>query len=102
MVNGVLLFATVNDGIPALSLQRSLKIGSCQAAWTMLGRLRSVLVAPGRDRLAGRMEVYETYIGGERVGAARRAGPGQAGPDRYRGGGKGAEGGRPLPDGAAG
>ena len=34
----------------------------------MLGRLRSVLVRPGRDRLAGRVEVDETYIGGEEPG----------------------------------
>lgn len=34
----------------------------------MLHRLRSVLVRPGRDRLAGRVEVDETYIGGEEAG----------------------------------
>ena len=62
------LFATAKDGISALSLQRSLEIGSYQTAWAMLGRLRSVLVRPGRDRLAGRVEVDETYIGGEEPG----------------------------------
>ena len=43
------LFATAKDGISALSLRRSLEIGSYQTAWAMLGRLRSVLVRPGRD-----------------------------------------------------
>jgi hypothetical protein len=62
------LFATAKDGISALSLQRALEIGSCQTAWAMLGRLRSVLVRPGRDRLAGTVEVDETYIGGEEPG----------------------------------
>jgi hypothetical protein len=62
------LFATAKDGISALSLQRSLEIGSYQTAWAMLGRLRSVLVRPGRDRLAGRVEVDETYIGGQEPG----------------------------------
>ena len=62
------LFATQKDGISALSLQRSLEIGSYQTAWAMLGRLRSVLVRPGRDRLAGTVEVDETYIGGEEPG----------------------------------
>jgi len=62
------LFATAKDGISALSLQRSLEIGSYQTAWAMLGRLRSVLVRPGRDLLAGRVEVDETYIGGEEAG----------------------------------
>ena len=62
------LFTTAKDGISALSLQRSLDIGSYQTAWAMLGRLRSVLVRPGRDRLAGQVEVDETYIGGEEPG----------------------------------
>ena len=62
------LFATGKDGISALSLKRTLEIGSYQTAWAMLHRLRSVLVRPGRDRLAGMVEVDETYIGGEEPG----------------------------------
>lgn len=58
------LFATSKNGISALSLRRILQIGSYQTAWAMLHRLRSVLVRPGRDRLAGVVEVDETYIGG--------------------------------------
>ena len=55
-------------GITALSLQRSLEIGSYPTAWAMLHRLRSVLVRPGRDRLTGTVEVDETYIGGDEPG----------------------------------
>jgi transposase-like protein len=62
------LFATQKDGISALSLQRSLEIGSYQTAWAMLHRVRSVLVRPGRERLQGTVEVDETYIGGEELG----------------------------------
>ena len=62
------LFATAKDGVSALGLQRSLEIGSYQTAWTMLHRLRSVLVTPGRDRLSGVVEVDETYIGGAEPG----------------------------------
>jgi transposase-like protein len=62
------LFATQKDGISALSLRRSLEIGSYQTAWAMLHRLRSVLVRPGRKRLLGDVEVDETYIGGEEPG----------------------------------
>ena len=51
-------------------MQRSLEIGSYQTAWAMLGRLRSVLVRPGRDRLSGTVEADETYIGGEEAGLA--------------------------------
>jgi transposase-like protein len=62
------LFATGKDGISALSLKRTLEIGSYQTTWTMLHRLRSVLVRPGRERLCGTVEVDETYIGGEEPG----------------------------------
>jgi transposase-like protein len=62
---GCWLFATGKDGIAALSLKRVLEFGSYQTAWAMLHRLRSVLVRPGRDRLAGTVEVDEAYIGGE-------------------------------------
>ncbi len=62
------LFASGKDGISALSLQRTLEIGSYQTVWAMLHRLRSVLVVPGRDRLSGTVEVDETFIGGEEPG----------------------------------
>jgi len=62
------LFATQKDGISAQSLQRSLEIGSYPTAWAMLHRLRSVLVRAGRDRLAGTVQVDETFIGGDEPG----------------------------------
>jgi transposase-like protein len=62
------LFATQNDGVSALHLQRSLEIGSYQTAWAMLHRLRSVLVRPGRERLSGSVEMDETFMGGEEPG----------------------------------
>jgi transposase-like protein len=62
------LFATGKDGVSALSLQRALEIGSYQTAWAMLHRLRSAVVRPGRERLAGTVEVDETFIGGEEPG----------------------------------
>jgi transposase-like protein len=62
------LFASGKDGISALSLKRTLEIGSYQTAWAMLHRLRSVLVRPGRERLTGVVEVDETYIGGRELG----------------------------------
>src|SRR5690606_26947482 len=61
-------FVSGKDGISALSLKRTLEIGSYQTAWAMLHRFRSVLVRPGRERLAGRVEVDETYIGGHEPG----------------------------------
>src|SRR5207245_10874976 len=62
------MLAGRKDGASALTVQRTLEIGSYQTAWAMLHRLRSVLVRPGRDRLAGTVEVDETYIGGEEPG----------------------------------
>jgi transposase-like protein len=62
------LFATQKDGVSAQSLQRALEISSYQTAWAMLHRLRSVLVRPGRERLSGRVEVDETFVGGEEPG----------------------------------
>src|SRR5664280_2019744 len=38
------MFASQKDGVSALSLQRTLEIGSYATAWAMLHRLRSVLV----------------------------------------------------------
>lgn len=64
------LFTTSKNGISALSLKRVLEIGSYQTAWAMLHRVRSILVRPGRERLAGRVEVDETFIGGEEPGLA--------------------------------
>jgi transposase-like protein len=61
-------FATGKDGISALSLGRMLEIGSYQTAWATLHRIRSVLVRPGRDRLTGKVQVDETYIGGHEPG----------------------------------
>jgi len=61
-------FATAKDGVSAAGLQRTLEIGSYQTAWAMLQRLRSVVVRPERERLAGRVEVDETYYGAHEVG----------------------------------
>ncbi len=68
--NACWAFATAKDGVSALSLQRTLEIGSYQTAWAMLHRLRSVLVRPGRERLSGLVEVDEAFIGGEEQGLA--------------------------------
>ena len=96
------LFATGKDGISALSLKRTLEVGSYQTAWVMLHRMRSVLVRPGRDRLAGAVEVDETYIGGEESGLRGGRARGEEGADRHCGGGPGPERAWPVPDATAG
>jgi transposase-like protein len=59
-------------GISALGLQAALGLGSYRTAWTMLHKLRRAMVRPGRDRLSGRVEVDETYIGGPEAGREGR------------------------------
>jgi len=71
------LFASGKDGISALSLKRTLAIGSYQTAWAILHRLRSVLIRPGRELLSGRVEVDETYIGGQEAGLSGGRTPGK-------------------------
>ena len=50
-------------GVSALGLQRALGLGSYETAWAVLHKLRRAMVRPGRDRLAGELEVDETYVG---------------------------------------
>ena len=81
-----------------IQVQRSLEIGSYQTAWAMLHRVRSVLVRPGRERLQGRVEVDESYIGGGEPGLSGGRAQGEEVPGRHsrradRAGGLG-----PLPD----
>jgi transposase-like protein/ribosomal protein L37AE/L43A len=56
--------ASQKTGGSALGLQRLLGLGSYETAWTWLHKLRRAMVRPGRDRLAGHVEVDETYLGG--------------------------------------
>jgi len=60
--------ASQRTGTSARALQQSLGFGSYQTAWTWLHKLRRAMVRPDRDRLAGRVEVDETYLGGEEAG----------------------------------
>jgi transposase-like protein len=59
-------------GVSALGLQQLLGLGSYQTAWTILQKLRTAMVRPGRDRLHGTVEVDETYVGGIEHGVRGR------------------------------
>jgi len=65
------------QGVSALGLQRVLGLGSYRTAWTWMHKLRVAMVRPGRDGLAGRIEVDETYVGGERSGKRGRGAEGK-------------------------
>ena len=60
------------NGTSALGLQRILGLGSYRTAWAWLHKLRRAMVRPGRDRLQGRVEVDETFVGGEEDGIGGR------------------------------
>src|SRR5438132_9837296 len=52
------------SGVSALGLQHALELGSYKTAWAWLHKFRRAMVRPGRDRLAGEVEVDESYLGG--------------------------------------
>lgn len=60
------------NGASALGLQRILGLGSYITAWTWLHKLRRAMVRPGRDRLSGRVEMDEGYVGGLEEGVRGR------------------------------
>ena len=51
-------------GASAPELERVLGLGSYVTAWTWLHKLRRAMVRPGRDRLQGRVELDELFVGG--------------------------------------
>jgi transposase-like protein len=58
------LVTSQKNGVSALGLQRQLGMKRYETVWTMLHKLRRAMVRPDRDRLSGRVEVDETYVGG--------------------------------------
>jgi transposase-like protein len=65
--------ASQKNGASALNVQQVLGLGSYLTAWTWLHKLRRAMVRPGRDCLSGRVEVDETYVGGESKGKYGRS-----------------------------
>jgi transposase-like protein/Zn ribbon nucleic-acid-binding protein len=60
------------NGASALTVQRQLGLQRYETVWTMLHKLRRAMVRPGRDRLSGRVEVDETFVGGQEQGVRGR------------------------------
>ena len=69
---------TQKGGASALELQLVLGLGSYVTAWTWLHKFRRAMVRPGRNRLVGRVEVDETYVGGVEEGVRGREMVGKA------------------------
>ena len=69
---------TQKYGANAVGMQRVVGRGTYRIAWTWLDKLRCAMVRSGRDRMAGSLDVDETYIGGEKPGKRGRGAAGKA------------------------
>src|SRR5207237_2443915 len=72
LVRAALWVTSHKNGASAMGLQRVLGLKSYKTAWTWLHKLRRAMVRPDRDRLTGRVEVDETYVGGLEEGVRGR------------------------------
>lgn len=68
---------TSTPGKSALQFQRQVGLPRYETAFTMLHKLRAAMVRQGRDRISGRVQVDETYIGGGKEGKPGRGAAGK-------------------------
>jgi len=68
------LMMVQKTGLSAKSLCDTYGFGSYQTAWGWLHKLRSIMIRAGREKLCGRVEVDETYIGGRKKKGPRGRG----------------------------
>jgi transposase-like protein len=68
--------ATYTPGTSALQLQKHLGT-SYETAFNMLHKLRAAMVRPERDRIRGKVEMDETFVGGPRPGKRGRGAEGK-------------------------
>jgi len=64
-------------GLSARNLCDTYGFGSYQTAWGWLRKLRSVMIRSGRERLTGRVEMDEAYVGGQTEGTRGRGAEGK-------------------------
>lgn len=64
-------------GMSAKNLCDTYGFGSYQTAWGWLQKLRCVMIRSGRERLVGRVEVDEAYVGGQKEGTRGRGAEGK-------------------------
>jgi len=71
------LMMAQKTGLSAKNLADTYGFGSYQTAWGWLQKLRSVMIRSGRERLCGRVEVDEAYLGGQKGGKRGRGAEGK-------------------------
>lgn len=74
---GAYLVTTHTPGMSALQFSRQMGL-RYETAYMMLQKLRAGMVNPKRDKLHGRIEVDETYLGGKQAGPGGRGARGKA------------------------
>jgi transposase-like protein len=67
-------FTTRKSGVNAINLQDLLGLGSYHTAWRWLQKLRSCTIRQNREKLSGKVEADEFYLGGEHGGGKRGRG----------------------------
>jgi len=70
-------FTTRKSGVNAVNLKELLGFGSYGTAWTWLQKLRRCTIRHKREKLSGRVEVDEFFIGGQRSGKRGRGAEGK-------------------------
>ena len=85
----IYLMCQSKKGISALQVQRIIGAGSYRTAWYMCHRIRAAMQSPEFKKLAGFVEVDETYVGGK---AHNRHGGGVGGGLKKGQGGRGMSG----------
>jgi len=70
-------FTTRKSGVNAVNLKELLGLGSYNTAWTWLQKLRRCTIRRDRERLTGRVEVDEFYLGGQKSGKRGRGADGK-------------------------
>jgi transposase-like protein/DNA-directed RNA polymerase subunit RPC12/RpoP len=68
---------TQKNGASAQGLQQVLGLKTYNAAWAWLHKIRTAMVFAERAKLSGRVEVDETYLGGEDAGGTSGRGAGK-------------------------
>jgi len=63
---------TQKTGISAAGLKRILGLKSTQTAWAWLHKLRRAMVRAGREKLSGKVQVDDAFVGGEEPGVKGR------------------------------
>ena len=70
-------FTTRKSGVNAVNLKELLGLGSYHTAWTWLQKLRRCTIRKDREKLSGRVEIDEFFVGGPKTGKRGRGADGK-------------------------